>query len=54
MDTGLIPALTRKSTMTLFIFVCPLLKSSPEMSTFSLSASWMTPGTNVFWGDPLM
>mmetsp|Transcript_1158 Transcript_1158/g.2620 ORF Transcript_1158/g.2620 Transcript_1158/m.2620 type:complete len:234 (+) Transcript_1158:2234-2935(+) len=53
-DTGLIPALTKKSTRTLFIFVCPLLKSSPAMKTFFSRASSTTPGTKVFWGDPLI
>ena len=33
MDVGLMPAPTMKSTSTLLIFVCPLLKSSPAIST---------------------
>lgn len=33
---------------------CPLLKSSPPMKLLRVSASWMHPGTNVFWGAPLM
>ena len=33
MEVGLMPAPTRKSTSTLFIFVCPDLKSSPPIST---------------------
>merc|ERR1719487_372299 len=54
MDVGLKPAPTRKSTNTDFILVCPLLKSSPPISTLCFSASSTTPGTKVFWGDPLM
>mmetsp|Transcript_21119 Transcript_21119/g.49876 ORF Transcript_21119/g.49876 Transcript_21119/m.49876 type:complete len:250 (-) Transcript_21119:684-1433(-) len=53
-ETGLIPALTRKSTRTLFILVCPLLKSSPAIKTFFSRARSTTPGTKVFCGEPLM
>ena len=53
-DVGLIPAPTRKSTKTDFIFVCPDLKSSPPMSDFSRVAASISPGTNVFCGEPLM
>lgn len=52
MDTGLIPAETRKSTRTDLSLVCPDLKSSPPMNVFIRSASSMAPGTNVFWGEP--
>ena len=48
------PELTRKSTRTDLIFVCPDLKSSPPMNTWRCSASSITPGTNVFCGLPLM
>lgn len=34
--------------------VCPDLKSSPPMKLLWCSASSMHPGTNVFWGAPLM
>merc|ERR1719364_228141 len=54
MEVGLMPADTRKSTMTDFIFVCPDLKSSPPIITLCFSASSMTPGTKVFCGEPLM
>ena len=54
MKLTLIPADTRKSTRTDFILVCPDLKSSPPKKTFFCSASSSTPGTKVFWGDPLM
>ena len=50
----LIPAFTRNSASTDLSFVCPDLRSSPPMKDFSCSASSMTPGTNVFWGAPLM
>ena len=32
----------------------PDLKSSPTINTLFLSANSITPGTKVFWGDPLM
>merc|ERR1719313_548536 len=51
---GLMPADTRKSTITDFILVCPDLKSSPPIMTLCFSASSMTPGTKVFCGEPLM
>lgn len=35
--------------MTDFILVWPDLKSSPPMYTLCSSASWITPGTNVFY-----
>mmetsp|Transcript_8390 Transcript_8390/g.12405 ORF Transcript_8390/g.12405 Transcript_8390/m.12405 type:complete len:236 (-) Transcript_8390:329-1036(-) len=54
MDTGLIPADTKKSAKTDLIFVCPDLKSSPPINTLCFFANSMTPGTNVFCGDPLM
>merc|ERR1719486_483162 len=47
MEVGLMPADTRKSTITDFIFVCPDLKSSPPIMTSYFSASSITPGTNV-------
>lgn len=50
----LIPALTRKSTSTDLILVCPDLKSSPPMKTPLSVASSMAPGTKVFCGEPLM
>lgn len=50
----LIPADTKKSAITDFTLVWPDLKSSPARNTFFCSASSITPGTNVFWGDPLM
>ena len=50
----LIPAFTRNSASTDLSFVCPDLRSSPPMKDFSCSVSSMTPGTNVFWGAPLM
>ena len=53
-EVGLMPAETRKSTITDFIFVWPDLKSSPPIMTFSRSASSITPGTKVFCGEPLM
>ena len=53
-DVGLMPAETRKSTITLFILVWPDLKSSPPIITLCVSAISMTPGTNVFCGEPLM
>lgn len=37
-----------------FTLVCPDLKSSPPKKTFFCSASSTAPGTNVFWGEPLM
>ena len=52
--TGLIPAETRKSTITLFILVWPILKSSPATNTFFCQAISMKPGTKVFSGAPLM
>lgn len=48
------PAPTRKSTSTDFSFVCPDLKSSPQMKTRRCAANSTAPGTKVFWGDPLM
>lgn len=48
------PALTKKSTKTDFSLVWPDLKSSPAMKTPCCSASSMTPGTNVFCGDPFI
>lgn len=54
METGFIPAETKKSTSTDFTFVCPDLKSSPPINVFCRSANSMAPGTKVFWGDPLM
>ena len=48
------PAETRKSTSTDFTFVWPDLKSSPPRNTPCCSASSTTPGTKVFWGEPLM
>ena len=54
MESGLIPALTRNSARTLLSLVCPDLRSSPPMNDLRFSASSMTPGTNVFWGAPLM
>merc|ERR1719191_1994729 len=51
---GLMPAETRKSIITLFILVWPLLKSSPPIITLCVSAISITPGTNVFCGEPLM
>ena len=54
MLTGLIPAPTRKSTSTDFIFVCPDLKSSPAINEPCFFASSTSPGTNVFCGEPLM
>lgn len=48
------PALTKKSTRTDFIFVCPDLKSSPPIKVPCFLASSTTPGTFVFWGEPLM
>ena len=54
MELTLRPAPTRKSTSTDFIFVWPLLKSSPPMRTPVRTAASTTPGTNVFCGDPLM
>jgi len=53
-DVGLIPAPTKKSTSTLFILVCPDLKSSPPTRTPFSTASWSRPGTKVFCGEPLM
>mmetsp|Transcript_21233 Transcript_21233/g.36381 ORF Transcript_21233/g.36381 Transcript_21233/m.36381 type:complete len:258 (+) Transcript_21233:808-1581(+) len=53
-EVGLRPAETRKSTITDFIFVWPDLKSSPPIITSCFSASSMTPGTKVFWGEPLI
>merc|ERR1712224_578477 len=53
-EVGLMPAETRKSTMTDFIFVWPDLKSSPPIITLCFSASSITPGTKVFCGEPLM
>eukprot|EP00614_Pseudopedinella_elastica_P040230 CAMPEP_0181263928 /NCGR_PEP_ID=MMETSP1097-20121128/2857_1 /TAXON_ID=35684 /ORGANISM="Pseudopedinella elastica, Strain CCMP716" /LENGTH=40 /DNA_ID= /DNA_START= /DNA_END= /DNA_ORIENTATION= len=40
--------------MTDFILVCPDLKSSPPTMTPAASAISSTPGTKVFWGEPLM
>jgi len=54
MDTGLMPAATRKSTSTDFSFVCPDLKSSPAICTHHFSASSTTPLTKVFDGDPFI
>mmetsp|Transcript_6551 Transcript_6551/g.24714 ORF Transcript_6551/g.24714 Transcript_6551/m.24714 type:complete len:323 (+) Transcript_6551:170-1138(+) len=54
MLVGLIPAPTRKSTRTLFIFVWPDLKSSPPIKLPSRTAASIKPGTNVFCGEPLM
>lgn len=48
------PALTKKSTSTDFNFVWPDLKSSPAIKTPCVSANSMTPGTNVFCGEPLI
>lgn len=42
------PALTKKSTRTDFIFVCPDLKSSPPIKVPCFLASSTTPGTFVF------
>lgn len=50
-DRAALTKLTKKSTMTDFIFVCPDLKSSPPMYTLCSSASSITPGTNVFCFD---
>ena len=54
MAVGLMPAETRKSTMTDFILVWPDLKSSPPIITSCFSAISITPGTKVFCGEPLM
>jgi len=67
MDIGLIPAPTRYSAKRDLSLVCPVLKSSPQMCTwkssdsspasffwYSYSVSSSIPGTNVFWGDPLI
>merc|ERR1719353_621946 len=54
MAVGLMPAETRKSIITDFIFVWPDLKSSPPIITLCFSASSITPGTKVFCGEPLM
>merc|ERR1719399_1248300 len=50
-EVGLMPADTRKSTITDFILVWPDLKSSPPIITSRCSANSITPGTNVFCGD---
>lgn len=54
METGLRPALTKKSTNTDFSLVWPDLKSSPPIKTLAFSAISIQPGTKVFWGDPLI
>lgn len=53
MLVGLMPAPTRKSTRTLFILVCPDLKSSPAMTLPRCTARSTRPGTKVFCGEPL-
>lgn len=51
---GLIPAPTKYSTKHVLNFVYPVLKSSPATKTPAFSANSMTPGTIVFYGEPLI
>ena len=48
------PEVIKKSAITDFNLVCPVFISSPIIITPSLSASSTIPGTNVFWGEPLI
>ena len=50
----MIPALTRKSVNDVLNLVWPVLKSSPIICILLLLASSITPGTKVFYGDPLI
>lgn len=54
MAFGLIPAPTKYSTKQVLNLVYPVLKSSPATNTPALSANSITPGTIVFYGDPLI
>ena len=54
MAFGLIPAPTKYSTRHVLNLVYPVLKSSPATNTPCFSANSITPGTIVFYGDPLM
>lgn len=51
---GLIPAPTKYSTKHVLNLVYPVLKSSPATNTPAFSANSITPGTIVFYGDPLI